>query len=491
MPTVRLVLAAIFLPPLGLVMLWMRRGIGVLKKIFGSLAIAAWTVAALALFFGLHFELDGSGVRPLFRMSRSAAHYTDLEESRARQSVAPPQVPEPKQAAPAPAPAPAAGPAYWTDFRGPHRDGRYDEMAVALAADARALWKQPIGGGYASFVVARGRAFTIEQRRKQEVVTAYQLATGRELWAHGWDAEFRESMGGDGPRACPTWHDGKVYALGAEGELRCLDEQSGKRIWSRNILRDNGAGNLPWGMAAAPLVVEDKIIVLPGGAAGSSVAAYNRLTGEPVWHALDDKAGYVSPMLVTLAGKRQLLIVTAKRMVGLTLEDGSLLWEYPWTTEYDVNASQPLVVDENRVFLSSGYGHGSAVIELTPKEHGFEVRQVWANNRMKNKFSSSVLYQGHIYGLDEAILACMDVETGDLKWKGGRYGYGQVLLAGSKLIVATEEGEIAVVEATAQGHREIAKIAAIDGKTWNVPALAEGYLLVRNANEMACFRVGR
>src|SRR5262249_24065205 len=158
-------------------------------------------------------------------------------------------------------------------------------------------------------------------RRRQEVATAYDVASGREVWAHGWDGEFRETMGGDGPRACPTWHDGKVYALGAAGELRCLDAQTGKRIWSRNILTDNDAGNLPWGMAAAPLIVDDRVIVLPGGAAGKSVAAYHRLTGEPVWKALDDKASYTSPMLVTLAGKRQLLIVTARRMVGLTVED--------------------------------------------------------------------------------------------------------------------------------------------------------------------------
>src|SRR5262249_15321451 len=150
--------------------------------------------------------------------------------------------------------------------------------------------------------------------------------------------------------------------------------------------------------------------------------------------------------------------------------------EYPWTTEYDINAAQPLVVGENRVFISSGYGHGSAVVEIAGADKAFQVRQVWINNRMKNKFSSSVLYKDHIYGLDEAILACINVETGELKWKGGRYGYGQVLLAGSNLIVSTEEGEIAVVEATPDGHRELSKFPAVDGKTWNVPALADGYL---------------
>ena len=479
----RLLLAAILLPPLGLVMLWMRRGTGVFKKILGSLAIAAWTVTALVLFFGLHFELDGSGMRPLVRMQRIEAHYAELEQNRSRQSVQPPPPVQPRPT--------RSTTAYWTDFRGPMRDGNYTEGQVQLRGDEKPIWKQPIGGGYASFAVAHGRAFTIEQRRRQEVVTAYDVPTGRELWAHGWDAKFDEVMGGAGPRACPTWHDGKVYALGAAGELRCLDAQTGKRIWSRNILSDNGAENLQWGMAAAPLVADDKVIVLPGGPAGKSVVAYHRLTGEPVWTTLDDKAAYASPMLVTLAGKRQLLIVTAKRVLGLTVENGTLLWEFPWTTEYDINAAQPLVIGENRVFISAAYGHGAAVLELTPADNGLQVRQVWSNNRMKNKFSSSVLRHGYIYGLDEAILACISAETGELQWKGGRYGYGQVLLAGNHLIVSTETGDIVLVEATPKQHHEIARLTAIAGKTWNVPALADGYLLVRNAEEMACFKLGR
>lgn len=494
-----LILTAILLPPVGIVLLWLRGGIGILTKIVGSLTIAAWSVAALVLFFGLHFEVDGSGVKPLVSFHRQEAHYAELERSRARQqppvsAVAPPVETPAAPVVPAPALTEAMKPAtaYWSDFRGPHRDGRYDEMALLTgwpAAGLKPLWRQPVGGGYASFVVAGGRAFTIEQRRRQEVVTAYDVTTGRELWAHGWDGEFRESMGGDGPRACPTWHEGKVYALGAAGELRCLDAATGKRIWSRNILTDNHAQNLQWGMAAAPLIVDGKVIVLPGGPAGKSVVAYDRNTGEPVWKALDDKQSYASPMLVTLAGKRQVLVVSAHRLMGLTLDDGTLLWEYPWTTEYDINASQPLVVGDNRVFISAGYGHGAAVVEVTPAPEGFHARQVWTSNRMKNKFSSSVLYDGFIYGLDESILACISAETGELKWKGPRYGYGQVLLAAGHLLVSTETGEIALLKAAPDQPRELARFTAIQGKTWNVPALADGYLLVRNSDEMACFRV--
>jgi outer membrane protein assembly factor BamB len=474
-------LASVLAPPAGLVLLWLRSGIRIKDKIFGSTVIAVWSVAYLMLFFGLRFPMDGSGMRPIPTFGTPESHYTRLERSRNQPS-------DVVEAAAKPA-AIAPGSAYWTDFRGPKRDGRYDQAPIRATWPAKGLpllWRQPIGGGYASFVIAGGRAFTIEQRRRQESATAYDLATGRELWADSWDALFQEAMGGDGPRATPTWNDGRVYALGATGELRCLDAATGKRIWSRNILKDAHAENLTWGMSAAPLIVDEKVIVLPGGPSGQSVAAYHKLTGEPIWKALDDKQAYTSPMLVTLAGKRQILVVSAKRIMGLTVENGSVLWEYPWTTEYDINSAQPLIIGDNRVFISAGYDHGSALLEITPAG----VKQIWANKRMKNKFTSSVLYEGHIYGLDEAILACIHAETGELKWKGGHYGYGQILLAGGNVLVTTETGDVVLVKATPQSHQELARFHAVSGKTWNHPAISDGLLLVRNETEMACFRIG-
>jgi outer membrane protein assembly factor BamB len=242
-------------------------------------------------------------------------------------------------------------------------------------------------------------------------------------------------------------------------------------------------------MAAAPLVVDDAVIVLPGGRSGKSVAAYARTSGAPIWQALDDTQAYVSPMLVTLGGLRQLLVVTASRAVGITVEEGRLLWEYPWATDMGINVAQPLLVGADRVFLSAGYGKGAAVIEVSRSADRFTVRPVWQNLRMKNKFTSSVLHQGYIYGLDEAILGCVDAATGELKWKGGRYGYGQILLAGDHIIVLTEDGELVLVKATSEGHRELARFSAIQGKTWNHPVIADGRLLVRNLREMAAFDI--
>ena len=379
---------------------------------------------------------------------------------------------------------------YWTDFRGPRRDGEYGERAILTnwpSAGLRPLWKQPVGGGHASFVIAHGRAFTIEQRANEEVVAAYDVPTGREIWTNSWRATFSETYGGVGPRATPTWHEGTVFGLGAAGELRALDVTTGKTKWRTNILDDAGARNLEWGMAASPLVVGDAVVVLPGGRNGRSVVAYDRRSGTLAWSALDDQAAYSSPAVVRLAGLEQILIFTASRVVGLSLDGARVLWEFPWHTQGGINVAQPLVLGDNRVFLSSGYGTGAGLIEVSRDGERFNVRELWRTNRMKNQFTSSVHHDGYIYGLDEAILACLDAATGELKWKGGRYGYGQVMVASGHLLVMTDNGELALVRATPERHLEIARFAVLEGETWNHPAMADGYLLVRNTREMAAF----
>ncbi len=496
-----LIAASILLPPVGLVLLWLKRDTAKKTKILATVGIAV-LVAGYVLF-----------ARGLIKSRTNEAHYAALEQDRARQQAltGPPAAPvEPTQANnPAAAQSsPVAGAAnapgvstetasahatrnYWTNFRGPNRDGRYDEMPVLTAWPAGGLtpvWKQPVGLGWASFVVADGRAYTIEQRRSQELVVAYDVTNGRELWKQGWNAEFADSTG-DGPRATPTWDDGRLYALGATGELRCLDAKTGGVVWGKNILSDNGATNLSWAMAASPLIVDDKVIVLPGGSANRSIVAYNKMTGAPIWKSQNDTAAYVSPMLVTLAGRRQVIIVSASRVMGLVPEDGSLLWSHTWDTDMGINVSQPIQVDNNRFFISAGYGKGAALVEVSGSGKNFSAKAVWENINMKNKFNSSVLYQGHVYGLDEGILTCLDVNTGTRKWKGGRYGYGQVILASGHLIVTSDSGELALVKASPDQYSELGRFAALDGKTWNYPAISGGKLLVRNATQMAAYNI--
>jgi outer membrane protein assembly factor BamB len=227
--------------------------------------------------------------------------------------------------------------------------------------------------------------------------------------------------------------------------------------------------------------------VFPGGRHGASIAAYDRNSGARLWAAQNDLQSYSSPMLATLAGVRQILVFGGSRLIGVTPDRGELLWEFPWKTQFDVHASQPLVLGDNRLFLSSGYGTGAAVIELSQAAGRFSVREVWRNIRMKNQFSSSLLHEGFIYGLDESILACVDAASGDLKWKGGRYGYGQTMLASGHIIVLTEDGDMALVRATPARHEEIVRFPVLQGKTWNHPAMSDGILLVRNLAEMAAF----
>ncbi|MGE3510792.1 MAG: PQQ-binding-like beta-propeller repeat protein [Vicinamibacterales bacterium] len=382
-------------------------------------------------------------------------------------------------------------PGSWTDFRGPRRDGAYRGGPIVTAwppGGLTPLWKQPAGGGYASFVTAGHRAFTIEQRGVQEVVAAYDVMSGRELWTNAWEGEFQESMGGDGPRATPTWADGVLYALGALGEFRALDGETGRVRWRTNILDDAGASNLQWGMSAAPLVVGNAVVVLPGGRNGQSVVAYDRNTGRRLWSALPDQAAYASPMLVTLGGIRQIVLMTAERIVGMSEDGGSVLWSHPWQGPSNgINAAQPIALGDDRLYVSAGYGMGAAVIQVTGGTAGFSTRELWRNTKMKNRFASAVLHEGIIYGLDESILAAVDAKTGDLRWKGGRYGYGQLLLADGHLIVLTEDGDLALVRATPVKHEELARFAVLNGKTWNPPAMANGILLVRNLAEMAAF----
>jgi outer membrane protein assembly factor BamB len=488
----RLRLATLAFPPAGLWLLW-RGPAGVWRKLFGSLGVGLFSLvyAAAILFLlhkftGLRFEMQG---RPIPVPTWQGTDYARLEKARAEKAM-------PGAAKPAANEAKAKSPPYWTDFRGPNRDGHYTEQPINVdwaKSPPKLLWKQPVGGGYASFVVADGLAFTIEQRREQEAVTAYEVETGREVWAHSYAARFQEWMGGEGPRATPTWHEGRLYSLGGTGQFRCLEAATGKLLWQRDVFAENSCSNLFFALSASPLVVDDKVIVLAGeplGRTGRMLAAYHKTGGSPVWLTLEDKAAYSSPLLVTLAGERQMLVHSAGHLLGVAPADGKALWRFPWRVEFDNTIAQPIVTGTNRLVLSAGYGTGAVGLELSRTDSGFAVKELWRNKFLKNKFTSSVLHNGHLYGLDEDILVCLDAATGERRWKDGRYGYGQLLLASGHLVILCGDGDLALVQALPDRHVEIARIPGIKGKTWNHPAIAGGKLFIRNAIEMACFDLG-
>lgn len=391
-------------------------------------------------------------------------------------------------------------PPYWTDFRGPGRLGEYAETPIATdwtESGLALLWRQPVGAGYGSMTIAEGLVFSLEQRRDEEALVAYELATGGEVWIDTWPGRFDELMSGEGPRTTPVYADGQVYALGASGELRCVEAATGALVWRADVLASTSADNLFYGLSATPLVFGETLIVLCGapGAAGApdqrpaTVLALERASGAVRWRALDVRAAYASPVLVTLGGREQLLVPSGPGLNGLDAATGDVLWHFPWVVAQDLTCTQPIVIDANRVLLTGGYGKGSTLVEVQLSKGGWVASEVWSAPTMKTRFNSPVLFEGHVYGLDEGILACIDAASGKRMWKGGRYGYGQMLLAHGHLLVVTEDGDLVLLPASPDGHRELQRFRALDGLSFNVPAAAHGRLLLRNKLELACYEL--
>jgi outer membrane protein assembly factor BamB len=380
----------------------------------------------------------------------------------------------------------------YPQFLGPHRDAR--KYGIKLARDwtqhpPRRLWRQAIGAGWSAFAVAGDFAVTQEQRGAQEMVVCYDLKSGKVLWTHGDEIKYESPIAGNGPRATPTIVNDLVYTLGATGLLNCLNLTGGKRIWMKDICVDNNAGVNGYGMAGSPLVFDSLVVVSAGGANGKSLVAYHRNSGQRIWSAGDDRAGYSSPLLTTLAGQPQILIFNRGNVAAHEPESGRVLWQYPWPNNTECVA-QPVPLAGDRVFVTSGYGIGGKLFQIRHAQNGdWQATLVYETSRLKAKFTNVVFYREHIYGLDDGIMVCLDPANGERKWKGGRYGHGQVILVEDVVLVQAENGEVVLVEATPDAHRELTRFAAIEGKTWNNPALAGPYLLVRNDREAACYEL--
>jgi len=468
-------------------------GVSTTARLIALGSVIAITAVAVGSVRRVEFSGD---MEPTFDLRWQPSREALLEERLAEQKAAPAIPAETVQNVERLAnPKPEDSPQY----RGIHRDGVV--IGPRLARDweqqpPKLLWRQPCGGGYAGFAVVGDLAITIEQRRDDEAVVAYDLPRGRELWAHSYSTLFSERLGGDGPRATPAIADGRVYSLGAAGELVCLDPTTGKLHWQVNILKENGAANIEWGMSGSPLVENGVVIVNPGtqsAVAGErapdsgSVMALDATTGNRRWQGGSGKASYASPALVTLRGTPTILIFDAVGLTGYDQATGKELWQFPWTSDFDINAAQPVVIDDARVLISSAAG--CTLLELSNDDSGWKVTPKWRNRWMKCSYSNPIAHGGHLYGLDEGILACINIETGERPWKKGRYGHGQILLSGDLILVLSEKGELALVEAVPTAFKEVARIQAIDGKTWNNPVLIGNRALVRNHLEMACYEL--
>ena len=358
-------------------------------------------------------------------------------------------------------------------------------------APPRLLWRHPIGAGWSSFAIVGRYGVTQEQRGDEELITCYDLDDGKLQWANTTPVRFEEFLAGVGPRATPTIHEGKVYALGATGKLHCLDGATGETIWQHDIVAEAGATPPQWGKSCSPLIYNDLVIASAGGPDGKSLVAYDKNDGHLVWSAGDDASSYASPTLMTLGGVPQIVMINAEVTCGHDPADGHILWQHAWPEAgmASPNVAQPIAVGDDRILLTKGYGVGSTLWQIKHDGDNWSVEPIWKTNNLKTKMTNAVVKDGYAYGLDEGMLSCIDVATGRKKWKRSRYGHGQVLLVGDLLLVQSEGGDIALVEATPEGFHELCRMTVVDGQSWNYPALSGNKLVVRTEKEVACYEL--
>lgn len=380
----------------------------------------------------------------------------------------------------------------WPQYLGPARSGVVPDVQIDTDWTSRPpklLWRQPVGAGWAGFAVSSGIAVTQEQRGNEEHTVAYELRTGRPLWSHRDKAAHDSPLGGPGPRGVAAIEGGQVFALGATGILNALDLRTGRLLWTRNILKDNNASEPEWGVAISPLIHGGRVIVSAGGSPARALVAYDRATGSPVWAAGNGGLAYSSPVVMNLGGRDQIVMLNSGTVAGHDPETGAELWTHEVPSEQP-RAAQPLPISANRVLFSIGYGIGSRLFEVSAGEGtALTPRLVWSTPRLKSKFANMILHNGSVYGLDDGVFVCLDPQTGERRWKDGRFGHGQLILAGQHLLVQTESGEVVIIDPDPQRLVVVARFQALGGKTWNPPAFPAPILLVRNDLEAAAYEL--
>jgi outer membrane protein assembly factor BamB len=394
-------------------------------------------------------------------------------------------------------------PVDWPQWRGPRRDGISLEKGLSFSwpdSGPKQLWEAPAGEGYSSFAVADGRAYTMLQDGDQEAVVCWNAETGKEQWRYRYPAHFRGQQGsGSGPRSTPSIDGDRIYTVGATGLFHCLHAATGKKLWDHNLLKEFGANNLSWGISFSPLIEGNLVLTIPGGRDGKCIVAFDKISGAVAWQSGDDSASYSSPVAVTTAGRRQVIFFAASGLVGVDPADGKQLWHYPWKNDTDVNAATPIVFSaqagdgvHDYVFASCNYRPGGCcLVKLTPTADGIVPQRVYETGRMRNHFSSCVRLREQLYGFDDSTLACLDLLTGQIRWRKGGFRKGSLTIAGGHLIILGEYGELAVAEAMTEEYREVAAFQFSDQKCWTVPVVANGRLYLRDEKRVVCYDLRR
>ena len=411
-----------------------------------------------------------------------------------------------------------AGPDDFPQFLGPNGTGSLPALAIDAAwasRPPRLLWRRPIGAGWSGFATCGEHAVTLEQRGDDEAITCYSIVDGEPEWVISVPARHETVLGGVGPRSTPTIADGVVYTTGATGWLHAIDGASGDILWRKDIINELGidreahAAAVAWGRSGSPLVTDQLVIVPAGGprqafsatatattdpasAEFVSLVAFDRQTGEQAWLAGTEQIAYASPQLQRIAGQELVITVNEAHVAAYDVDTGREIWQFPWPghSNSDASCSQAQLLPDNRLFVSKGYGVGAAVFALSATAADWAITPVWQqSNLLKTKFTNAVIHAGHAYGLSDGILECVRLADGKRAWKQGRYGQGQVLLVGDTLLVQAESGEVVAVPATPEKPKELGRLEALNGQTWNTLCLAGNRLLVRNAEEAACFEL--
>lgn len=380
----------------------------------------------------------------------------------------------------------------WPQWRGPNRDGVSTETGLLKAwpqAGPPKAWQaQGAGEGYSSFSVVQGKLYTLGARGGTEYVMAFDAASGKKLWETPHGTRFSNDQG-DGSRGTPVVDGNRVISLGASGDLSSVDAATGKLAWKKNVVQQFGGGNIRWGLSESPLVLDDRILV-NAGARGASIVALRKTDGSVIWQSGNDEAGYSSAVLHTVGGVPQAIYFTAQRAIGVDTRDGRQLWSYDRVANRTANIATP-IVRGNRVFLSSDYGTGAALLELTASGGGVNAKEVYFTNEMRNHHASSVLVGDHLYGFSSAILTAMRFDSGEVSWRDRSVGKGAVVFADDRLYLFSERGVVGLADANPQGYREHGRFTLQTGArpTWSHPVVANGKLYLRDQDTIYAYDV--
>jgi outer membrane protein assembly factor BamB len=394
----------------------------------------------------------------------------------------------------------------WPAYRGPNGNGiALEKPNLNWPSNGpKVLWKVPIKNGFSSFTIAEGKAFTQMNRdidgANREVCVALDSATGKELWATpvgvgvydgGGDAGAADNKGGDGPRSTPTVSDGKVYVFNQLLVLHCLDEQTGKALWTKDLIKEHAGHNISWKNAASP-VVDNNLLFIAGGGPGESLLALNKDSGSVVWKGQDETITHATPVVATILGVRQVIFFAKSGLVSVATKDGTLLWRFPFRFSTSTAASP--VVEGNIVYCSAAYGIGGGACKISKEGNQFSANELYkvSDNKLANHWSTPVVKDGYLYGIyshkqyGTAPLKCVELATGEIKWSQPGFGQGNVILVGDKIVALTDDGQLVTVKATPSGYEETARAKVLNGKCWTTPALSNGRLYVRSTKEGAC-----